>query len=83
VLQRLERYELDVFAEEAETNEAERAGLDLSPSNPEEGESNRAAARAIVDPRPLISRVFSLKDAGKAVRHAQQPGVMKVLLRVS
>jgi threonine dehydrogenase-like Zn-dependent dehydrogenase len=36
-----------------------------------------------VDPRPLISRVFSLKDAGKAVRHAQQPGVMKVLLRVS
>ena len=36
-----------------------------------------------VDPRPLISRVFSLKDARNAVRHAQQPGVMKVLLRVS
>jgi len=36
-----------------------------------------------VDPRPLISRVFSLKDAAKAIRHAQQPGVMKVLLRVS
>ena len=36
-----------------------------------------------VDPRPLISRVFSLKDAAKAIRYAQQPGVMKVLLRVS
>jgi alcohol dehydrogenase len=36
-----------------------------------------------VDPRPLISRVFSLKDTIEAVRHAQQPGVMKVLLRVS
>jgi threonine dehydrogenase-like Zn-dependent dehydrogenase len=34
-----------------------------------------------VDPRPLISRVFSLKDAAEAVCHAQQPGVMKVLLR--
>jgi alcohol dehydrogenase len=36
-----------------------------------------------VDPRPLISRVFSLKDAAKAIRYAQQPGVMKVLLQVS
>jgi len=34
-----------------------------------------------VDPRPLISRVFSLKDAAKALPYAQQPGVMKVLLR--
>jgi threonine dehydrogenase-like Zn-dependent dehydrogenase len=34
-----------------------------------------------VDPRHLISRVFSLKDAAKAIRYAQQPGVMKVLLR--
>ena len=34
-----------------------------------------------VDPRPLISRVFPLKDAAKAIRHAQQPGVMKVLLK--
>ena len=34
-----------------------------------------------VDPRPLISRVFSLKDAAKAIHYAQQPGVMKVLLR--
>ncbi len=34
-----------------------------------------------VDPRPLISRVFPLKDAAKAIRYAQQPGVMKVLLR--
>jgi alcohol dehydrogenase len=34
-----------------------------------------------VDPRPLISRVFSLKDASKAIRYAKRPGVMKVLLR--
>jgi alcohol dehydrogenase len=36
---------------------------------------------ARVDPRPLISRVFDLKDAAEAIRHAQRPGVMKVLLR--
>ena len=34
-----------------------------------------------VDPRPLISRVFALKEAVAAIRYAQQPGVMKVLLR--
>jgi alcohol dehydrogenase len=34
-----------------------------------------------VDPRPLVSRVFSLKDAAEAIRYAQEPGVMKVLLR--
>jgi alcohol dehydrogenase len=34
-----------------------------------------------VDPRPLISRVFSLKDAAQAIHYAQRPGVMKVLLR--
>jgi alcohol dehydrogenase len=34
-----------------------------------------------VDPKPLISQVFDLKDAPKAIRYAQQPGVMKVLLR--
>lgn len=34
-----------------------------------------------MDPRPLITRVFPLKDAPKAIRFAQQPGVMKVLLR--
>jgi threonine dehydrogenase-like Zn-dependent dehydrogenase len=33
-----------------------------------------------VDPRPLISRVFPLKDAVNAIRYAQRPGVMKVLL---
>jgi threonine dehydrogenase-like Zn-dependent dehydrogenase len=36
-----------------------------------------------VDPLPLISRVFPLKDADQAIRYAQQPGVMKVLLRRS
>jgi threonine dehydrogenase-like Zn-dependent dehydrogenase len=34
-----------------------------------------------VDPRPLVSRVFNLKDAREAIRYAQTPGVMKVLLR--
>jgi threonine dehydrogenase-like Zn-dependent dehydrogenase len=34
-----------------------------------------------VDPTPLISRVFSLKDAPKAILYAQQPDVMKVLLK--
>lgn len=33
-----------------------------------------------VDPRPLITRTFSLADAVAAIRFAQQPGVMKVLL---
>jgi threonine dehydrogenase-like Zn-dependent dehydrogenase len=36
-----------------------------------------------VDPRPLISRVFPLQYAVGAIRYAQQPGVMKVLLHVS
>jgi threonine dehydrogenase-like Zn-dependent dehydrogenase len=34
-----------------------------------------------VDPSPLISRTFHLKDAAKAILYAQQPDVMKVLLR--
>ena len=34
-----------------------------------------------VDPRPLISRVFLLSEASEAIRYAQEPGVMKVLLR--
>ena len=34
-----------------------------------------------VDPRPLITCTFPLADAQKAIRFAQQPGVMKVLLK--
>ena len=34
-----------------------------------------------VDPTPLISRTFALKDAPAAIAHAQKRGVMKVLLR--
>lgn len=34
-----------------------------------------------VDPRPLISRVFPLREAAEAIRYAQEPGVMKILLR--
>jgi threonine dehydrogenase-like Zn-dependent dehydrogenase len=37
--------------------------------------------RGKVDPRPLISRVFALRDAAKAIRYAQRRGVMKVLLK--
>ena len=34
-----------------------------------------------VDPRPLITGIFPLKDAAKAIRHAQEREVMKVLLK--
>ena len=34
-----------------------------------------------VDPTPLISRTFSLKNAPEAIRYAQEPNVMKVLVR--
>ncbi len=34
-----------------------------------------------VDPTPLISSTFELKDAPAALVHAQKRGVMKVLLR--
>lgn len=36
-----------------------------------------------VDPTPLITRSFPLRDAPKAIRYAQRSGVMKVLLRNS
>src|SRR5262249_10979123 len=34
-----------------------------------------------VDPTPLITRTFPLRDAPEAVRYAQQRNVMKVLVR--
>jgi threonine dehydrogenase-like Zn-dependent dehydrogenase len=34
-----------------------------------------------VDPRPLITRTFPLSEAPAAIQFAQQPGVMKVLLK--
>ncbi|MGB7847010.1 MAG: alcohol dehydrogenase catalytic domain-containing protein [Candidatus Acidiferrum sp.] len=34
-----------------------------------------------VDPTPLISRTFALKDAAQAILYAQERGVMKVLLK--
>jgi threonine dehydrogenase-like Zn-dependent dehydrogenase len=34
-----------------------------------------------VDPRPMITRTFPLADAQAAMQFAQQPGVMKVLLK--
>jgi threonine dehydrogenase-like Zn-dependent dehydrogenase len=37
--------------------------------------------RGKVDPRPLISRVFPLREAAAAILYAQRPGVLKVLLR--
>ena len=41
-----------------------------------------ALLRAVkVDPTPLITRTFRLSDAPAAIRFAQQPGVMKVLLK--
>ena len=35
----------------------------------------------IVDPTPLITRTFALKEAPAAIGFAQKPGVMKVLLK--
>ena len=34
-----------------------------------------------VDPRPLITRTFPMNEAPAAIRFAQEPGVMKVLLK--
>jgi threonine dehydrogenase-like Zn-dependent dehydrogenase len=34
-----------------------------------------------VDPTPLISHVYPLKDAAEAIQHAQERGVLKVLLK--
>jgi threonine dehydrogenase-like Zn-dependent dehydrogenase len=36
-----------------------------------------------VEPTPLISRTFPLKDAPAAIKYAQKRGVMKVLLQNS
>ena len=41
----------------------------------------RGGAGRGVDPRPLISRVFPLREAPSAMRFAAQHGVMKVLLK--
>lgn len=38
---------------------------------------------AKLDPRPLISRTFPLADAAKAIEFAQQPRVLKVLLKAA
>jgi alcohol dehydrogenase len=35
----------------------------------------------LVDPRPLITRTFPLSEAPKAIKFAQQKGVLKVLLK--
>lgn len=40
-----------------------------------------ALLRSGVDPTPLISRVFSLRDAPAAIAYAQKKNVMKVLLQ--
>ncbi len=34
-----------------------------------------------VDPRPLVARVFPLREAPAAIRYAQRPGVLKILLK--
>ena len=35
----------------------------------------------LVDPRPLVTRTFPLSEASKAMKFAQQKGVLKVLLK--
>ncbi len=34
-----------------------------------------------IDPKPFVTRTFSLAEAGKAIQVAEQSGVMKVLLK--
>jgi threonine dehydrogenase-like Zn-dependent dehydrogenase len=34
-----------------------------------------------IDPTPLISRIFPLREAPQAIIHSQEPGVLKVLLK--
>jgi alcohol dehydrogenase len=41
----------------------------------------RLLERGLVDPTPLISKVFSLSEGQAAFDYASQPGVIKVLLR--
>ena len=41
----------------------------------------RLLAAGLVDPRPLISAVFPLAEAGAAFARAAAPGVLKVLLK--
>jgi hypothetical protein len=36
-----------------------------------------------VDPKALISRTFSLRQAAKALAYAQKRGVLKVLLKAN
>lgn len=43
----------------------------------------RLLASGRVNPQPLVSRVFPLAKAPAAMHYARQPGVMKVLLRIS
>jgi threonine dehydrogenase-like Zn-dependent dehydrogenase len=35
----------------------------------------------LVDPRPLVIRTFPLSEASKAIKFAQQKGVLTVLLK--
>ncbi len=41
----------------------------------------RLMAAGLVDPRPLISNIYSLDDAPAAMKHAVERGVLKVLVR--
>jgi threonine dehydrogenase-like Zn-dependent dehydrogenase len=36
----------------------------------------------LIDPRPLITRTFPLSEARAAIKFAQQPGVLKVLVKL-
>ena len=43
----------------------------------------QALAGGAIDPRPLIDRVYDLKDGVRAMKHAARRGTLKILLRVS
>lgn len=72
---------------------AEKSALDLAPIVIDEirlqgsrcgpfEPALRALSRKTIEVRPLISKTYSLDSAIEAFDYAQQPGVLKVLLRV-
>lgn len=58
-------------------NEVRIVGSRCGPFRP----ALEALALGTIDPRPLISGEFALKDAVRAIERAQAPDVMKVLVR--
>lgn len=62
----------------AVVNEVRVLGSRCGPFRP----AIEALAMGTVEPRPMIAGAFALDDAVRAMNRAQEPGVMKILLRM-